>query len=241
MELRDFRSIPNYIEDYPEKTLILEFVNEIPEDFDWNLIQAYSEMLNGNFICALSDLSIISECQLRNIKFYYKYPITSLYELEGLKKLGVSYILVGTPLMFDLKTVFSYGIPLRAIPNLAYEPYIKHENGILGGWIRPEDIKYYGEYIEAIEFFAPHNLTKEKALYHVYAENQNWPGDLNQLIDFLEIEFNNRLLYDEENFAKRRMRCKQKCLSGYACHYCENQLLFPQTILKKYEDYKNNN
>ena len=171
IELRDFKAIPEYIEKFPDKTLILEFVNDLPEDFNWEEIQVYNDKINGNLICALSDLGLTLECQLRNIPFYYKYPVTSFFELEGLKDLGVCYILVGTPLMFDLKTVFNYGIPLRAIPNLAYEPYIKHENGILGGWIRPEDIKYYGEYIEAIEFFAPHNLTKEKALYHVYAEN----------------------------------------------------------------------
>ena len=99
--------------------------------------------IGGNLICALSNLSLTSECSLRNIKFYYKYPVTSFFELEGLKSIGVCYILVGTPLLFNLKAVASYKIPLRAVPNLAYEPYIKHKNGIIGGWIRPEDQNIY--------------------------------------------------------------------------------------------------
>ena len=241
IELRDFRAIPEYIEKFPNKTLILEFNNDIPEDFSWELIQAYTDKLNGNFICALSDLSIIPECSLRNIKFYYKYPVTSYFELEGLKELGVCYILVGTPLMFDLKNISSYGIPLRAIPNLAYEPYIKHKNGIIGGWIRPEDVNVYEQYINVFEFYAPKALDKEAALYRVYAENKTWSGNLNLLIDYLNFDVDNRLFYDAENFAIRRMNCKQKCISGHSCHYCIDQFQFVNTTLKKYMDYKNEN
>ena len=197
--------------------------------------------MNGNFICALSDLSITPECSLRGIKFYYKYSTTSFFELEGLKNIGVCYILVGTPLLFDLKTVASYGIPLRAIPNLAYEPYIKHKNGVIGSWIRPEDKEAYGQYIDTFEFYAPKALDKEAAMYKVYAENGSWPGNLNLLIDNLEFDFDNRLLYDAEGFAERRMSCKQKCLKGRGCHYCIDQLQFPDTTLRAYRDYKNGN
>jgi hypothetical protein len=185
-------------------------------------------------------LGLVSECSLRNIKYYYKYPATSFFELEGLKNIGVSYVLVGIPLIFDLKNVASYGIPLRAIPNLAYEPYIKHNNGIRGGWIRPEDTEKYGSFIDVFEFYAPKELNKEAAMYHVYAENKAWPGNLNLLIDYLEFDFDNRLLYDADNFANRRMNCKQKCMNGKPCHYCETQLLFPQTTLMQYKEYRDN-
>lgn len=196
--------------------------------------------MNGNFYCALSDLNILPECSLRNIKYYYKYAVTTLYEVVGLKNLGVSYLLIGAPLMFDLKTVASYNIPLRAIPNLAYEPYIKQENGICGGWVRPEDVEIYGEYIDVFEFYAPDSLDKEKATFKVYAENKNWPGNLNLLIDHLDFNYDNRLFYDEENFAKRRMGCKQKCLSGGSCHYCLDQFYFVDKVLKKYLETRDN-
>ena len=38
IELRDYRAIPEYIEKFPDKTLILEFVNELPEGFNWEEI-----------------------------------------------------------------------------------------------------------------------------------------------------------------------------------------------------------
>jgi len=56
----------------------------------------------------------------------------------------------------------------------------------------------------------------------VYAEQKNWPGNLNLLIDFLGFDYENKFIYDEENFAIRRMNCNQKCLSGKTCHYCQD-------------------
>lgn len=222
IELRDFRAMPDYIKKFGDKVLILEMENEIPKHFTWNLCKMYSEKMNGNFYCAISNYNQAVECSLRNIKFYYKYQTTSFYELEALKEIGASYVLIGVPLIFDLKTVASYNIPIRAIPNLAYEPYLPHKNGICGGWIRPEDTDKYGEYISTFEFYAPKMLEKEATLYHIYAENKNWPGNLNLLIDNLNYDFNNQALFDEDNFANTRMNCKQRCKSGRICHYCDD-------------------
>ena len=99
----------------------------------------------------------------------------------------------------------------------------------------------YAKYINVFEFYAPKELDKEAALYKIYAENKIWPGNLNLLIEYLNYDFDNRLLYDEENFADRRMNCQQKCLRGKSCHYCINQFQFPSTTLLTYRDYKNEN
>jgi hypothetical protein len=176
------------------------------------------------------------ECRLREIKYYYKYVITSFYELEALKNLNVAYVLIGAPLIFDLKNVAKYDIPIRAIPNLAYEPYLERENGILGGWIRPEDTEAYGQYIAVFEFSAPKALEKEAALFRVYAEQKQWPGNLNLLIDNLGIDASGRF-YDEDNFAIRRMNCRQKCISGKTCRYCYDQFN-TKNLVRKYLDYK---
>lgn len=85
IELRDYKAIPEYIEKFSDKTLILDFTDNIPNDFNWELISVYTNEMNGNFYCALNNLDLIPECALRGIKFYYKYPVTSLFELEGLK------------------------------------------------------------------------------------------------------------------------------------------------------------
>lgn len=134
--------------------------------------------------------------------------VTSFYELQALKELEVSYVLIGAPLIFNLDAVKNTNIPIRAIPHIAYEPYLPHKNGICGGWIRPEDVSAYEKYITVFEFRASKNLEKEATLYHIYGERGTWDGNLNLLIDNLNFNFDNRALYDEENFAIRRMNCK---------------------------------
>ena len=176
-------------------------------------------------------------CKNIGLKFYYRYAVTSYYEIDALKELGVCYLLIGVPLIFDLKRVSRFEIPLRAIPNLAYEPYLDHSTGIEGGWIRPEDIDKYDKYIDVCEFYAPKMVEKESTLYHVYAEQKTWPGNLNLIIDELNCDFDNRLIYDEDNFAIRRMNCQQKCKSFGSCHYCVEQFQFPNN-LKLYKQYK---
>ena len=91
--LRDYDAISYYIDEFSDKTIILEMDKNFPKGFDWDVIQAYSEKMNGNFYCALRDLTQVNECKSRDIKFYYKYQINTLFELEGLKQIGVSYIL----------------------------------------------------------------------------------------------------------------------------------------------------
>lgn len=212
--------------------------NNLPKEFNWEMVQTYAEI--SDFYCALSNLQMVNECKDRNIKFYYKYTVTSTFELNTLKDLGVAYALVGVPLIFDLKNIAAFGVPLRVIANLAYEPYLIRQNGIVGGWIRPEDVSKYGEYITALEFYAPDNLDKEKALFHTYAEKGQWPGNLNLLIDNLGINVDNRLIYDSEGFAERRMSCRQKCQNAVStCHYCEDQLNFAKDVLPLYKEYKN--
>lgn len=235
----DFRALPDYIERFPEKTLIIELNEELPEFLDFELAKVYSEKMNGNFYIAVDNISQIELCKHYDLKFYYKYTITSFFELQSFKNMGVSYAKIGVPLIFDLKNVAKCGVPLRVVPNLAYEPYMSLPNGIQGGWIRPEDIDKYGEYIAAMEFYAPGMLEKEAALYRVYVENKKWPGNLNLLIDNLNYDFDNNLLYDEENFAIRRMGCKNKCMVNNSCHYCSLQFEFAPKILS-YRDKKRN-
>ena len=54
-------------------------------------------------------------------------------------------------------------------PNIAYYGYIPRENGIIGFWVRPEDVSYYEPYIDVFEF-EDCDIKREQALYRVYAE-----------------------------------------------------------------------
>ena len=70
---------------------------------NWNLYKMYSEKIN--FILEIEDLALVEECKENGIKFYWHYPITSFYELNGIIKLEPSYLFLGAPLCFNLSKV----------------------------------------------------------------------------------------------------------------------------------------
>lgn len=73
-----------------------------------------------------------------------------------------------------------------------------------GAWFRPEDL-YKIEAIDVCEFFHKDNRD-EQALYRIYAENHEWPGELNLIIkDIEDKDILNRMLPPE--FQEKRSNC----------------------------------
>lgn len=171
----------------------------------------------------------------KNILWYYRYPVTTFYEAKALKDLGAYGILIDAPLthmMEDLKTLKFDEV--RIVPNVAYYAIIPRSNGVLGGYIRPEDIEAYEPYINVIEF-EDCDKKKEQALYRVYMEQHEWPGDLRTIITNLDYAGVNRMI--PPNFAQKRMNCGQACLSGSHCHLCYRYLdLADPDLLKDYKE-----
>lgn len=85
--------------------------------------------------------------------------------------MGACYVRLDAPLFFDLPNVKKIGIPIRAVPNVAYNDGLDRTDGVCGTWIRPEDLEAYGEYIDAVEF-EDSDLKKEQAMYRIYAEDK---------------------------------------------------------------------
>jgi hypothetical protein len=236
LKSKDWQYFPVLREKYPEKDIIIK----VNRDFSLQLFLEDNISQLEKLIFACDNYEQMKLCKEYGVRFYYNYTTTSFYELESLKELGVCYILVGIPLFFDLKNVAAYNVPLRAIPNLAYEPYLPHENGICGQWIRPEDVNNYSEYIDVLEFYAEgdNKVLKEATMYKIYAEDKTWPGNLNLIIDNLNFNVDNRLFYYEDNLAERRMNCQHKCkVRPGSCRFCERQFQF-ESVLREYAKSK---
>ena len=223
----------DFIEQIPNITVILEVDRDvIIDDREWSTLEMYADKLD--FYVAIQNLYISHEVINHGLRFMWAYPITSYYELRGILALSPSYLLLGVPLCFDLKTVRAItNLPLRLIANTSYDPYIPRENGICGQWIRPEDVPAYEEYITVLEFVDA-NLTKEATLLHVYKENGYWPGNLNLLFDNFNVNVDNRAI--PEDLGERRMNCRQRCMSDGVCHRCISAIQFADLIRKKHEE-----
>ena len=223
----DRDKIMDFVEKIPEATIILDYTGTQKE---WKLWQMYSEKF-AEFHVMLHDLYLAPEFNEAGINWYWFYPITSFYELNMIVKLKPSYVILGAPLCFDLKKVKNIvgDIPVRLVANIANMfniPNIEFDS-VCGPWIRPEDVSKYEEYVQAIDF-AEANTAREETLLQIYKYDQKWPGNLNLLIDYLNINVDNRAFPDE--FGEIRTTCGQRCQSGSGCRFCHRALSFAKTL-----------
>ena len=231
-EYRDYRSLFDYIEEYPEKQLNL-WIPSNQEEVDWKEIEIYQKLAGEHLVCCVGKIEHMQKCLELGVRFYYGYPITSYSELHDLINMGVCYVRLGEPLFFDLEQVSKFGVPVRCVPNVAYLHYFPRENGITGTWIRPEDVEAYEPYVEYMEF-EDCDIRKEQALYRIYAEDQNWPGEMNMLISNLNYDALNRIVDSEAT--RCRINCGQRCMRTGTCRLCYTALNL--AIKEKIEAYK---
>ena len=236
VEWRDRKAIPDFAEKYPDKTIVLYFIyHQIKDgDINWEEIKQYNTLCKENFICCLHDFNLGQICKNFGIKFYYGFPIDSFWELNALKETGACYVRLGPSLFFDMDRVKEVGVPVRAVPNVAYIDVFPHKDGACGQWIRPEDIGMYEGYIETCEF-EDADVRKEEALFRIYALGQGWPGDVHDLFTNIGLHATNRLILSEDT--KYRLNCQHRCQSTHKCHICEHIFSIAQEDkLRKYAE-----
>lgn len=223
------------IETYPDK----DFLVEIPyfkEDIDWRWLSDFNKMSQGRLIVALSDMEDVSLCNQFGIKFFYGFPSSTFEELQALKDLGVCYFKLAAPLFFQLPDVKNLGVPIRTTANKSrWNDLVL--TGIFGTWIRPEDVEYYEEYIDIIDFFYS-TSEQESVLYEVYKSGL-WNGRLNEIVfDLNYPKVSNGLLHSD--FTKQRISCGQSCQKNGKCNIClKSFLLADAAKIKEYANSKN--
>lgn len=207
---RDSGVVFDLLEEYPNTQIVVE----------------NTPILAQNVTIEISSLDRIPDAP-----WFYKYPATTAYELDALKRAGASQVRVAAPLFFDLK---DYGIPLRVFanqPHLGYLPF----DGAIGAYIRPEDVPLYEPYIFTIEF-ANCDLTKEQALFRIY-QKQQWRGRIEDIIPGLNAPKAYNPLIPPQ-FAESRLHCQQRCTVGMSCQACKRYLNLANKEL--YNELRNN-
>ena len=223
-------------EKYPGKTINLcrYYIHSNEEDIDWQEIKTYKTLTQDNFIFGLSYIDEIYECKKNNIDFYYLEPVRSFRELQGLKNMGARWAFIDAPLFFQMDQVKAIGLPIRATANLAIREFFTYDDGVPGPWLRPEDVDLYDQYIDTIEFGRV-DLDQERALFRIYAEQKQWPGDVGLIIQDLNYMGVNRML--PPDFAEKRLNCGQRCQENGSCRICWRLLdLANPDLLSRYQN-----
>lgn len=230
VRFNDIDKIFDFIEDEEiNKKTIIYTIGYENESIDWNTLQMYNEKLE-NFILKIYDLSLIPFIKEHGFKFYWGYPISTFYELKSIITMEPSYILLGMPLCFQLDAVTNMtSIPIRLVANDANSDAVPRSDGVCGFWIRPEDVPVYEPYVSTLEFYSI-NLRQEAGYYKIYAEDRNWPGNLNLLFQNFNVNVDNRGI--PENLGSLRLNCGQRCAQG-KCHLCENAIKFSLAASRK--------
>ena len=94
VQYRDRDIIYDFVDEYPDKTIILEIPFYIEEEkIDYQLLTNFSKLI-PNFICRISRPSDILQLRELNIKWYYGMIVDKWEDLALLASMEPEYVLI---------------------------------------------------------------------------------------------------------------------------------------------------
>ena len=220
IDWKDNEVILDFLQEYPNTTFTL---NCFPrEQVDWTVVQSYNKLLGNRFqICLESEEDIYLTKKI-GVNFFLMFFVRDFYTFYRYKALGVNAIRITAPLTHQLNDILQIksSVKIRVFPNIIGLKPFNGCSGLTGGWFRPEDFYKLDNIIDVAEFSPDIPIRREQALYRIYAEQHEWAGEVDMIIDDFDIpKILNRMIPPE--FQERRSNCRQKCLYSNSCHYCE--------------------
>lgn len=177
------------------------------------------------------------------LPFFYCEKVNTIDTLNQYISEGVTDVYITDELAFSLSDI-KYNIcknkvKIRVYPNVA-QSSVSCADGIKSitkFFIRPEDVKYYEDCVDIMEFFGP--MDKQNTLYKIY-KKQKWRGPLNLIISGYNpednIEINSSII---PTFGQVRKNCHKKC--GYTssgCQICIAAEHVARSLVEKGLEYK---
>lgn len=217
------KELVNFLNQYAKTQRVIIRVEKTIEQKDINFLELLATQNNYNIAILFPSTHLYGiEKDLQNLKIPYFFTLVALdwEDLRELLDLGVSDIYIGGMLGFDLERVnkiIPEGVQIRSYVNICQYEWDNSE-GFKGFFIRPEDLNYYGNFIDVFEFFK--SVDTQNTLYEVYFHTQEWNGNLKEIIKGLKLDINNYYILGPE-FARRRAQCRRKCIKGERCELCD--------------------
>lgn len=211
----------------------------LPEDYTKNNIElleaAYEKGYNIAII--LPDIYYIERLKEKGVPFYLSKAVDTWDEFSGFLSIGVSDIFITGELGFELDKISAKAkeknVQIRCYANIIQSSWAG-ERGLKGFFIRPEDVDFYSNYVDVIEFYDA--VDQQNVLYDVYFHSKEWNGKLREIIKGLVSDVDNYYILGSE-FARRRSQCGKKCLKDSRCELCDRLVELAES-LEKSPDYQ---
>ena len=215
---------------------VMDVVNYNQEDND-SMIKIVFEgsLLEEDYSEAL--YNVFPKIQDNDIPFFFDSFAKDWDMVLGLLSIGVSDIYISGQIGFCLHLLKDIleneemeDVQIRAVCNAAQASFLyKEQDNFKAFFIRPEDVEFYGQYIDVLEF---NNFSKSiNTTYEIYKRG-TWDADLEILIDRLNISVDNRNLVQPA--MQERATCQRKCLTGErSCHICDEAIAYADLLDEK--------
>ena len=216
----------------------------LPMDYtkdDIDLLESAYHDKHYNIAIVLRDNYYANELREHGTPFYFYEPCYDWDQFRANISLGVSDVFISGTLGFELDKISEVAkrnnVKVRCYANIAQAWNTKQSNGFKNFYIRPEDVDFYSQYVDVIEFY--NSVDKQNILYEVYFHDKEWNGDLREIIQGLKLKINNYYILGSE-FARRRSQCMKKCLKDQRCELCDRLADLAESLenSKDYQVYK---
>lgn len=211
----------------------LEKYVEIPKNFTFLLPEINDE--NRKIISLF-----IQELKQYQIPFYLEDKVYSIDKAWELIDLGVSDIYVVGELCFELadiaEKIHESNVKIRVFPDVV-QSIRSGGDSIIKFFIRPEDVQYYEDIVDVMEF-AANDKVRDNVLYKVYAVNHGWSKNIGDIILNFNEEISNMSF--PKSFGEIRTRCRKRCLKNGNCKICYRAQELSE-VLNKNELYLKDN
>lgn len=216
------KELDNFLSVYGSHRINL-MISEIDPQNDFKILNALKEKYpDTKLVLCISTYKKEIEQILNENNFlhYYNELVTSWDKFHGFLKLNVTDIFVAEDLCFSCEAL-SYNakeknIELRVYCNVCQSSW-NETPSLKTFFIRPEDISLYAKYIDTFEFYANElDTTRINTLYQIYAKDQEWHGNLKDLIIGYEGEEDSQFLIPR--FGEKRLNCNKKCNKNIPPH-----------------------
>lgn len=220
----------DFVQEWKGHRIIVDVTELDNIEDNLSIFKAAYDIHNSFAIMLLYGQEVVNIAEM-NIPFFFIDGVNSLDDLVGQIRLGVSDVYILNELCFNLdkisKLCHDNNVLVRVYPNVAQSASKFPVDNFTKFFIRPDDIMFYKDYIDVIEFYG--QLNKQPVLYDIYRD-ERWLDNLDNIIIGLDKGIDNRTIVPY--FGEARAKCQKRCIYS-RCDVCGSVANLAGTLKEK--------